>query len=131
MAKSLTDFVREAKQKIQEWTLGLAHEKVERGEVLVVDVREPDEYAKGHIPGAINVPRGTIEGAADPNFKYRVEALCNARDKKLLLYCQSGGRSAMAAATLQEMGFEHVHSLAGGWDVWEGDDLPVEKGAAA
>ena len=131
MAKGLTDFVREAKQKIREWTLAVAHDKVERGGVLVIDVREPHEFAAGHIPGAINIPRGSIDGAADPGFKHRVEALCTARDKELLLYCQSGGRSAMAAATLQEMGFAHVHSLAGGWEVWEGDDLPVEKGTAA
>lgn len=128
MAKGLTDFVREARQKIHEWTLGVAHEKIENGGVQVVDVREPGEFAAGHIPGAINVPRGTIEGAADPAYKHRVEALCTARAKEVLLYCQSGGRSAMATATLQEMGFEHVHSLAGGWEVWEGDDLPIEKG---
>lgn len=131
MPKTLTDFVREARQKIKETPLGPAHEQIEKNEVLVIDVREPDEYAQGHIPGAINIPRGTLEGAADPSYKHRVPALCNARDRDILLYCQSGGRSAMAAATLKEMGFERVRSLAGGWEVWEGDDLPIEKGPPA
>lgn len=127
MHKTLTDFVREARQKIKETPLGPAHEQIEKGDVLVIDVREPDEYSKGHIPGAINIPRGTLEGAADPSYKHRVPALCDARDREILLYCQSGGRSAMAAATLQEMGFTRVRSLAGGWEVWEGDDLPIES----
>jgi rhodanese-related sulfurtransferase len=127
MAMKLGDFVREARAQIKEWDAETAAEKIEDGGVLVVDVREADEYAKSHLPGAICIPRGVLEGAADPNYKHRDERLCNAHDRTILLVCESGGRSAMAAVTLQRMGFEHVYNLAGGVVVWEAEDLPMEQ----
>ncbi len=130
MAKTLADFVREARAQIEEWDAETAHANLAQGSLLVVDVREPHEYDHGHIPGAINVPRGTLEGAADPGYKHRVEQLCHAHGQPILLYCQSGGRSAMAGVTLKQMGFEKVYNLAGGMHVWEAEGLPVAKGAA-
>lgn len=125
MAKKLGDFVREARTRIEEWDAETAYERMEAQDVLVIDVREPDEFEEGHLPGAINIPRGTLEGAADPNYKHRDERLCNAHARTLLLYCQSGGRSAMATATLKEMGFDRAFNLAGGIEVWEAEDLPI------
>lgn len=130
MAKTLADFVREARAQIEEWDAETAHARLAQEPVLVVDVREPHEYDQAHVPGAINVPRGTLEGAADPGYKHRVEQLCHAHKQTILLYCQSGGRSAMAGVTLKQMGFEHVYNLAGGMEVWEAEGLPVAKGAA-
>lgn len=129
MAKTLGDYVAEARRRIQEvdaetlddWTRT-------RDELLIVDVREPEEYRDGHIPGAILVPRGTLEGAADPGYRHRHPALCDARARPVVLYCASGGRSAMATATLQDMGFEEVYNLAGGFEVWEAEGLPVDEG---
>lgn len=127
MAKTLGDFIREARAQIEEWDAETAHERMEEGGVLVVDVREADEFAAGHLPGAINVPRGILEAAAECGNKHRDERLCNARDKTLLLYCASGARSAMACATLRHMGFSEAYSLSGGMDVWEAEDLPLEQ----
>ena len=128
MAKTLGEFIAEARRQIQEidadsledWTRG-------RDDLLLVDVREPEEFQVGHLPGAILVPRGTLEAAADPGTKHRHPLLCDARCRPVVLYCASGGRSALAARTLQEMGFEEVYSLAGGMDVWEAEGFPVEE----
>ncbi len=131
MTKTLADFVREARARIQEIDADTLNDWLEAGEdLLLVDVREPGEYAAGHIPGARNIPRGTLEGAADPGYKHRHPELCQARQRRVVLYCQTGGRSAMAAATLNEMGFQAVWSLAGGIECWEGEDYPLESGEA-
>ncbi len=128
MAKKLGDFVREARARIHEITADELDEMIEdHSDLLIVDVREPDEYAHGHIPGALCVPRGLLEGAADPDYKHRVEELCNAHERTVVLYCQTGGRSAMAADTLGQMGFSKAWNLAGGIEVWEAEGLPVAK----
>lgn len=123
--KTLGDFVREARSRVREWDAETAYDNLQERPVLVVDVREPDEYAQGHIEGALNIPRGLLEGAADPGYKHRHPKLCQARNEAILLYCQSGGRSALAADTLQQMGFGHVYNLAGGIECWEAEGLPL------
>ena len=126
MAMKLGDFVREARKQIKEWDADTAKDQLDDGQVLLVDVRELDEFDKGHLPGAICIPRGLLEGAADARTKYRDERLCRAQDEVILLYCQSGGRSALAALTLQQMGFSQAYNLAGGVEVWEAEDYPME-----
>ncbi|PXW92348.1 rhodanese-related sulfurtransferase [Sphaerotilus hippei] len=79
---------------------------------LVLDVREPDEYAVGHLPGAINVPRGLLE------FRLSAAEALQRRDLKVLIYCKSGGRAALGACTMQDMGYLDVWSIAGGIDTW-------------
>ena len=126
MPKKLSDFVTEARSAIREITPDdLEEMKAAAGDLLIVDVREPDEYQAGHIEGAINVPRGTLEGAADPDYHKRHETLCRAHDRPVVLYCESGGRSAMATRTLSEMGFSDVRNLAGGVKTWEAEDFPL------
>lgn len=128
MVKRLRDFVADARGRVREVSVDELDEIIENhDDVLIVDVREGDEYAKGHIPGALLVPRGTLEGAADAAYKHRVEVLCQARGKTVVTVCQTGGRSAMAADTLQQMGFERVYSLAGGVDMWEAEGMPLIK----
>ena len=127
MAKALKDFVTEARSRVTEVDPDTAEEmREERDDLLILDVREPDEYAAGHIPGAVNVPRGTLESAADPDYKHPHPELCRARERPILLYCKSGGRSAMATATLADMGFREVYNIAGGAAVWIGDDCEWE-----
>ncbi|HUW97350.1 MAG TPA: rhodanese-like domain-containing protein [Acidiferrobacter sp.] len=129
MIMSLGDFITQARSRISETTadeVGLLLENHEA--VLLIDVREPDEYAKGHIPGALLVPRGILEEAADPNSKRRVPPLCAATDQAVVLYCESGGRSALAAEVLQQMGFTQVQSLAGGCVLWEAEGFPLIGG---
>ncbi len=127
MAMTLGDFVREARKQIKEWDADTAKDNLEEEKVLVVDIREPYEFEKSHLPGAICIPRGLLEGAADAGTKYRDERLCHAQEETILLYCQSGGRSALAALTLKQMGFATVYNLAGGVELWDAEGYPLEK----
>jgi molybdopterin/thiamine biosynthesis adenylyltransferase/rhodanese-related sulfurtransferase len=77
----------------------------------LVDVREHDEWQEGHLPGAVHVPRGNLES--------RIEALFPAKDEDLVVYCAGGARSAFAAKTLAELGYENVRSMAGGFSDWK------------
>lgn len=83
-------------------------------EYVLLDVREPDEYSDGHIPGSINIPRGFLEVRADREHYKRDERMQD-RSQKFVCYCGGGHRSAMAAKVLLEMGFDDAVSLAGGW----------------
>lgn len=87
----------------------------------VLDVREADEFAAGHLPGALHISRGMLE------FKLSaMPALANP-DLKLLIYCKTGGRSALAAAAMQDMGYTNVLSMAGGFDAWAAAGNPVQQ----
>ena len=96
---------------------------------LIIDVREPEEYAASHIPGAINVPRGVIEFRIlnQPGLKDNPQAA----EQAILLYCGGGGRGALAAQSLQALGFTNVHNLEGGLSSWTEAGRPVESPASA
>ena len=129
MTRSLADFVRTALETVEEISPEGATEilgKPDRAGWYFVDVREPDEYAEGHIPGARNFPRGFLEVRADLEHRKR-DPWLEDRGRKLILYCGGGHRSALATRTLQEMGFERVLSLAKGWTGWIERDLPIER----
>lgn len=85
---------------------------------LLIDVREPAEWEAGHIVGATPLPRGVLEG--------KIEDLASDPDQPIVLYCASGGRSALAADSLQRMGYRNVLSLAGGFKAWQEAGYPVE-----
>jgi rhodanese-related sulfurtransferase len=93
----------------------------------VVDVREPEEFADGHIPGAVNIPLGRleIEVNSHPAVVEREGETRSLRERPVVLYCLSGGRSARAAAALHRLGFSNPVSLAGGILAWTGDGHPV------
>jgi rhodanese-related sulfurtransferase len=93
----------------------------------IVDVREPEEFADGHIPGAVNIPLGRLEIEVDthPAVVEREGEARSLRERPVVLYCLSGGRSARAAAALQRLGFANPVSLAGGILAWTGDGHPV------
>jgi rhodanese-related sulfurtransferase len=129
MRRSLADFVREALTSVEE----VAPEEVrrllelpDRAGIEILDVREPDEYAAGHLPGARHHPRGFLEVRADLEHPKRDPWLAD-RSRKLVLYCGGGHRSALAARTLQEMGFTDVRSMAEGWTGWTKRGFPVER----
>ena len=84
----------------------------------LVDVREPDEWTEGHIPGAVLVPRGNLES--------RIERVVPDRSRPIVLYCAVGARSAFAAKSLEELGYENVSSLAGGFTEWKRNGYPVQ-----
>ncbi|HJP35028.1 MAG TPA: rhodanese-like domain-containing protein [Gammaproteobacteria bacterium] len=113
MAKTAEDLVREAKTVITE--IGIADAKaLLGGETIFVDVREPPEWKDGTIPEALCIPRGVLEwrSASDEPLKDKA--------RPLVVYCKTGGRSALAAQTLEGLGFDDVKSLAGGFDAWSG-----------
>ena len=128
----LMDFVKAAKSCIKE--IGPAElEKFQQDkpDLMVIDVRESAEHEReGHIKGALFVPRGIIEAAADPDYPKKLPELVAARERPVVLYCATGGRSAMAAAVLQMMGFKDVYSLVGGFSGWVEAGKPVATEAS-
>ncbi|MFP5507215.1 MAG: rhodanese-like domain-containing protein [Gammaproteobacteria bacterium] len=127
---SLMDFVAAARAQVKEVAPAELQTMLETTpDLLLVDVRESSEHEQGHIRNAHLVPRGIIEAAADTQYPKRDEMLSTARERPVVLYCATGGRSAMAAATLQMMGFKDVYSLAGGFMKWQESDLPVVREA--
>lgn len=132
MPSTLRDFILKARQRIREIGADdLAELADANPEALIVDIREPYEYTKGHIPGAVLIPRGVLESAADPHNARRVAALCGGRGRPVVLYCDTGARSALGTAVLQDMGFADVRNLAGGLKLWEAEDYAVETGEYA
>ncbi len=116
--KTGTDLVDEARSRIREISAADAKAMIDRGDaVTYLDVREPNEWNLGHIPKAVHIPRGNLES--------KVEALVP-RDAKVIVYCARANRSALAADTMQVMGYTDVMSLAGGWGDWVAADGPVE-----
>jgi rhodanese-related sulfurtransferase len=127
MAKSLKDLVGEAKSRIREISASEASRAIQADpETLILDVREPGEYADAHIPGALNIPRGVLEPRADPANPNREPRLSDP-DQPIIVHCASGVRSAFAADVLQVMGFTNVKSMAGGILAWREQGLPVER----
>jgi rhodanese-related sulfurtransferase len=126
----LMDFVRAAKSCINEITPAQLKAKLDaRDDFLLVDVREPAEFEHGHIDGAHLVPRGIVEAAADTSYPKHYAPLSGARNRQIVVYCATSGRSAMAAAVLQMMGFKDVLNLAGGITRWESEGLPQVREA--
>ena len=126
VGKSLADFIQAARHQIREIDCDTLEDWLRiRDDVLVVDVREASAFLDGHLPGAIHVPRGYLEALADPDYGHCHPELAVARDRVVVLYCDSGTRSALAAVTLQEMGFAEVYNLGGGINVWDAEDKPV------
>ena len=116
--KSGMDLINEAKTRIREVTPKEVRDMRARGEKAVyLDVREPNEWNLGRIPGAMHIPRGTLET--------KVEAAIP-RDRKVVIYCAGGNRSALAADTMQQMGYGDVVSMSGGWTGWAQSGGDVE-----
>jgi rhodanese-related sulfurtransferase len=118
--KTAHDLVAAAKSHVREVSVAEADKAIAEADVLV-DVREADEFAAGHLAGAMHVSRGLLE------FKFTANPALQARDLKVVLYCKTSGRAALAASTLQEMGYLDVQSIAGGFDAWVVAGKPVVK----
>ena len=110
----------DAKTRVREIDVQRALERVRAGAKLI-DVREDNEWERGRARGAEHMGRGVIERD--------IERAVPDRDAELILYCGGGYRSALAADSLQRMGYTNVHSLAGGWKAWREADAPVEGAA--
>jgi rhodanese-related sulfurtransferase len=121
--KTAHDLVAAAKTRVQEVAIHHAEQAIRDADVLL-DVREADEYAAGHLSGAVHISRGMLE------FKLSGTPALQPRDLRIVLYCKTSGRGALSAVALQEMGYLNVQSIAGGYDAWATDGKPVVMPAA-
>ncbi len=127
--KGAGQIVADARKTIPEISIVQAREELDQGQVaLLLDVREPAEWEKGHMPGAVLAPRGMLEWYADPATPYAKPELTTRRDTHIVVACASGGRSLLAAQTLQSMGYTDVVSMAGGFNEWSKQGFPIEDG---
>jgi len=114
MGDTSREIMRRARQQVPEWTPSQVHAALAQGreDLVLVDVREKHEWNEGYLPGALHVPRGFLE--------LQIEEKVPGKSQQIVLYCAGGVRSLMAGATLQQMGYENVISMAGGFGQWKG-----------
>jgi len=124
MLVSPSDFVAKAKATIKECSIRDVGDCIDEGTVLI-DIREPAEYQRGHIPGAMIIPRGLLEFEIVPALE-RLSTGAPIAECDIVLYCGTGGRSALAAKSLDDMGFRNVKSLDGGIVAWAEAKLPLD-----
>jgi rhodanese-related sulfurtransferase len=119
-APQFLKLVNEAKKKVKETNVADVKRRLDAGEkFLLVDVREDNEWAKGHLPGAVHLGKGIIER----DIEQRVPDT----GAKVVLYCGGGFRSALVADNLQKMGYTNVESMDAGWKGWLDAGLPTAK----
>jgi rhodanese-related sulfurtransferase len=128
--KTVHEMVEAAKTRIQNLSIGQLQAELAAGGIQLLDIRDVRErQALGWIPGALHVPRGMLEFWVDPTSPYyraRIDP-----EERIVLYCAAGGRSALAADVLQEMGFPNVAHLEVGFNGWSAAGMPVQKPDAA
>jgi len=113
------DLVKEAKSKITEIGPAGAKAQLDTGGAVFLDCREPGEYKAGHIPGAVNIPRGLLE--------FKIAEQIPEKNTMILLYCRSGDRASLACCSIERMGYKNVMNIDGGWQAWVKAGYPVEK----
>lgn len=118
--KTAHDLVAAAKAQVEEIPVASAAEAIKAADVLI-DVRESEEFANGHLPGAIHMSRGMLE------FKMGAMPELGNRALGIVLYCKTSGRAALAAQSLKSMGYLNVKSIGGGFDAWAAAGLPIVK----
>ncbi|GCF08114.1 molybdopterin-synthase adenylyltransferase MoeB [Dictyobacter arantiisoli] len=123
MGEAFREILRQARQHVPEWSSAQVNEALKQrkqndSDFTLVDVREKTEWNEGYIPGAIHVPRGHLES--------QIEETVPDKSKRVILYCAGGVRSLMAANTLQQMGYDDVVSMAGGFGQWKGSGLDFQ-----
>lgn len=126
MAKGYDALVLEASARVREvqpWDL--AKLLASAREIFLLDVREPEEFSRLHIPGSVNVPRGVLEQACEWDYDETVPALARGREMEIVVVCRSGKRSVLAADRMTEMGFASVASLRTGVRGWNDFEQPL------
>lgn len=124
--KSATELVKEAKTQIENLSPHQVKEELSSGNAVLIDIRESDELMQhGKIANSVHAPRGMIEFYADPSLPYHKPEFD--KEKRIILHCASGGRSALAAKTLKDMGYQNVAHLDSGINGWKESGLPVAE----
>lgn len=118
--------VQEAKQQIENLSPDQVEEEISKGNATVIDIRESEElHQNGKITCSVHAPRGMLEFYADASLPYHRPEFD--KNKRLILHCASGGRSALATATLKQMGYENVAHMDGGFKAWKEAGKPVAE----
>jgi rhodanese-related sulfurtransferase len=126
MAQGVQDMLQEALANVETITVHDVRREMDSGTAdLIVDVREPNEFDQGHLPGAINVPRGMLELRADPETAVAHPRLTANRDARIVVYClkSPGARCVLAAETLGRMGYSNVVAMQAGLEEWRAAGL--------
>lgn len=127
MSIGMKELIADARSRITEIDPEAAeHEFGRDPTTLALDVRESEEFSLGRLPGALLIPRGVLEPKAALDSPARDPRLSDL-ERPIIAYCGSGARSALAAVTLQLLGFSQVRSLSGGFDAWSQQGRPVER----
>ena len=124
MLVSPADFVAKAKATIKECTVSEVKD-ILSSDTILIDIREPDEYARGHIPGAIHVPRGMLEFQILKTREH-IGITADPAGVDMVLDCGTGGRSALATKSMDDMGYRNVRSMDGVIVAWNEAGLPVD-----
>jgi rhodanese-related sulfurtransferase len=128
LSKTAAHLVAEAKAKIENLSPEEVASELRHGDTLLVDLREPAERVEhGVIRGAVHAPRGMLEFYADPTSAYYCSEFDP--DRRTILYCASGGRSALATTAMQQLGYTRVAHLNGGLKAWREAGLDIEPGS--
>ncbi len=126
MLVSPADLVAVAKATITECSVTEVERCID-SDTLLIDIREPGEYQRGHIPGAALLPRGLLEFEIHRLVEnFRTDQSISGADQPIVLYCGTGGRSALAALCLESMGYRNVSSMSGGIIAWAAAHLPLD-----
>ena len=126
ITKTVKMLVAEAKQQTNSISPADAHDRQQAGDAVLIDIRDIRElHRDGRIDGAFHAPRGMLEFWADPDSPYHKEIF--ATKGELVLFCASSWRSALAAKTLQDMGFNNIRDMDGGFTAWKTASLPISK----
>jgi len=120
VAKDMTakELVAEAKKNICEVSVSDAKALLDKGGYIFLDCRTSKEFKMGHVPGAMNIPRGLLE--------FKISKKIPDKNAKIAMYCKSGGRGCLATCTLCRMGYKNVKNMGGGWKAWEKAGYPIE-----
>jgi len=120
IAKDMTakELVTEAKKSVCEVSVSDAKALLDKGGYIFLDCREPKEFKMGHIPGAMNIPRGLME--------FKITKKISDKNANILVYCKKGGRGCLTTCTLCRMGYKNVKNMDGGWKAWEKAGYPIE-----
>ena len=126
VTKTVKTLVAEAKEQTNSINPADAHDRQQAGDAILIDIRDIRELQRdGRIEGAFHAPRGMLEFWADPDSPYHKKIF--ATEGELVLFCASSWRSALAAKTLQDMGFSNIRDMEGGFTAWKTASLPITK----